>query len=228
MLSEPQWRDAAAMLPFLTDPTAAATHAFVSQATHMRFPAAATIFEEGDLCRAFAILAAGRVRVFKIGETGREITLYRFARGESCILTASCILSERQFPAIATVEEPAEAFVVSHTTFQGWVDAFPPWRSYVFQLLSQRLATVMAVVDEVAFRRMDVRIAELLLSRPASAGAVLTLTHQQIAAELGSSREVISRILADFAAGGLVQVARGSVTILDRPGLARRAELLAR
>lgn len=98
------------------------------------------------------MLTRGQVRVFTIGETRREITLYRFSRGESCILTVSCILSDRQFPAIA-------------------------------------------------------------------------LTHQQIAAELGSSREVVSRILADFAANGLVQVARGIVVVLDRCGLERRADL---
>ena len=227
MLSEPQWRSAALVLPFLAEPTEAVTRAFVGQANLLRFPAAATVFAEGDQCSAFAILAHGRVRVFKIGETGREITLYRFARGESCILTASCILSDRQFPAIATVEEPVEAFVVPHTVFQHWVDTFPAWRTYVFQLLAQRLATVMAILDEVAFQRMDVRIAAFLLRRlPAETNALtLTLTHQQIAAELGSSREVISRILADFVACGLVHVARGSVTILDRDGLQRRAEL---
>ena len=104
MLNETEWRDAAAMLPFLADRAAEVTRAFVGQATLMRFPAAATVFEEGDLCSAFAVLASGQVRVFKIGETGREITLYRFGRGESCILTASCILSDRQFPAIDTVE----------------------------------------------------------------------------------------------------------------------------
>jgi CRP/FNR family transcriptional regulator len=225
MLNETEWRDAAAMLPFLADPAAAATRAFVAQATVMRFPTAATIFEEGDLCSAFAILARGEVRVFKIGETGREITLYRFARGESCILTASCILSDRQFPAIATVEEPAEAYVLPHTVFRSWVDAFPPWRDYVFQLLSRRLATVMAVIDEVAFRRMDVRIVEFLLRRLPADGAALSLTHQQIAAELGTSREVVSRILADVAAGGVLQIARGSVVVLDRAGLERRAGL---
>ncbi len=223
MLNENEWRDAAAMLPFLADPRSPVTRAFVGQAALMRFPAAATVFEEGDICSAFAILARGRVRVFKIGETGREITLYRFARGESCILTASCILSERQFPAIATVEEPAEAFVVPHHVFQGWVDAHPPWRAYVFALLSQRLSTVMSVIDEVAFRRMDVRVAQFLLAQPPAAGAALALTHQQIGAELGTSREVVSRLLADFAAAGLVLVARGSLTILDRAGLGRRA-----
>jgi CRP/FNR family transcriptional regulator, anaerobic regulatory protein len=221
MLNETEWRNAAAMLPFLADPAAEVTQAFVAQATLMRFPAAATVFEEGDVCSAFAILTRGQVRVFKIGETGREITLYRFGRGESCILTASCILSDRQFPAIATVEEPVEALVLPHTVFQRWVDQYPPWRDYVFQLLSQRLATVLAVVDEIAFRRLDVRIAEFLL-RQQPTGAALTLTHQQIAAELGTSREVVSRILADFAAGGLLQVTRGSITLLDRTALARR------
>jgi CRP/FNR family transcriptional regulator len=222
MLNATEWRDAAAMLPFLVDPAAEVTRAFVGHATLMRFPAAATVFEEGDLCSAFAILVRGQVRVFKIGETGREITLYRFGRGESCILTASCILSDRQFPAIATVEDPAEAFVLSPTVFQGWVDQYPPWRNYVFQLLSQRLAAVLAIVDEIAFRRMDVRIAEFLLRRQ-PAGDALALTHQQIAAELGTSREVVSRILADFSGTGLIQVARGSIAVLDRAGLARRA-----
>jgi CRP/FNR family transcriptional regulator len=223
MLNETEWRDAAAMLPFLADRNAPVTQAFIAQATLLRFPVAATVFEEGDLCSAFAILARGRVRVFKIGETGREITLYRFARGESCILTASCILSDRQFPAIATVEEAADAFVLPHTVFQGWIERFPPWRDYLFQLLSERLATVMAVVDEVAFRRMDVRIAEFLLHGLPGGGDTLALTHQQVAAELGTSREVVSRILADFAAGGLIQLTRGSITVLDRTRLERRA-----
>ncbi len=223
MLSEAEWHYAAEVLPFLADRDAPVTRAFVDQATLLRFPAAATVFEEGDRCSAFAVLARGRVRVFKIGATGREITLYRFDRGESCILTASCILSEHRFPAIAVVEEPAEAFVVANNVFQSWVETYGPWRDYLFQLLSQRLATVMAVIDEVAFRRMDVRIAELLLRRLPPGASEVPLTHQQIADELGTSREVVTRILSDFAAGRLVQVSRGSIALLDRAGLERRA-----
>lgn len=223
MLSQHEWREAAGFLPFLADPTTAVCQTFIAQAASLRLPAKATIFEEGDRCNAFAILAQGRVRVFKIGETGREITLYRFGRGESCILTVSCILSQHAFPAIAVVEEPAIAFVVPHNVFQDWIDTFPPWRTYVFQLLSRRLATVMAVVDEVAFRRVDARLAEFLLRHAPPDGAPLLLTHQQIAAELGTSREVVSRILADFVAAGLVQASRGSLSVLDRAGLQRRA-----
>lgn len=224
MLSEAEWRDAVGLLPFLTDPTTAISRDFIRQATLLRFPAGTTVFEEGDTCRAFTILLSGQVRVFKIGETGREITLYRFGRGQSCILTASCILSERQFPAIATVEQDTVAFVIPHPLFQRWIGDYEPWRSFVFHLLAQRLAMVMAILDEVAFRRMDVRVAEFLLrSRPAD-GAPLVLTHQQIAAELGSAREVVSRILADFASAGQIQLGRGSMTILDPKGLERRMQ----
>jgi CRP/FNR family transcriptional regulator, anaerobic regulatory protein len=197
MLTDAQWRDAVALLPFLGDRQSAIARAFIGHASLASIPVGATIFEEGDVCSAFAVLLSGHVRVFKIGETGREITLYRFARGESCILTASCILSDQQFPAIAAAEEPCAALLVPHTIFQRWVDEHPPWRAYVFQLLSRRLALVMAVLDEVAFRRMDARIAELLIARLAEGQSAVNLTHQQIAAELGTSREVVSRILAD-------------------------------
>lgn len=222
MLTSDQLKIAADMLPFLEDEGAPLTRDFVAQATLFRLPVGTTVFEEGDLCSSFAILASGQVRVFAIGETGREITLYRFARGESCILTASCILSEQQFPALATVEEDSQAFIIPHHTFQHWIDVHQPWRTYVFQMLARRLSTVMAVLDEVAFRRMDTRIAELLLRRAAVDQSTINLTHQQIAAELGSSREVISRILADFAAEGMIESGRGNITIRDRQRLMRR------
>ena len=99
-----------------------------------------------------------------------------------------------------------------------------PWREFVFDLLSQRLASVMAVVDEVAFRRMDSRVASLLLER-ARRGNPIKVTHQEIAAELGSSREVISRLLDDFKDRGLVNVRRGEVEVLDAEGLEERVKV---
>ncbi|GAB4112560.1 MAG: Crp/Fnr family transcriptional regulator [Roseiflexaceae bacterium] len=223
MLTAAQHQQAIPIVPFLHDPARPITKAFIQQTNLLRFPAGTTVFSEGDVCSAFTILASGHVRVFKIGETGREITLYRFARGESCILTASCILGDQQFPAIAVVEQAAEAFVIPHTIFQHWIGEYPEWRNYLFALLSRRLAGVMSVLDEVAFRRMDVRIAEFLLRQISPHQATLNLTHQQIAAELGTSREVVSRILADFAESHLVEVHRGAITILDTAGLQRRS-----
>jgi CRP/FNR family transcriptional regulator len=114
---------------------------------------------EGDQADAVALLISGVVRVYKIGESGREITLYRFGKGGSCILTPHAILSRKSFPAIATVEKEAEAVMIPADVFRKWVKRHDPWREFVFDLLSERLSTVMAVVDEVVFQRIDRRVA---------------------------------------------------------------------
>jgi CRP/FNR family transcriptional regulator len=158
------------------------------------------------------------VRVYQIGESGREVTLYRFHPGESCVLTANAILTRQTFPAIATVEQEAEAILIPAETFRDWVQRHDLWRDFFFDLVSQRLASVMSLVDEVAFRRLDMRIAALLLERAALQNPI-RITHQEIAAELGSSREVISRILEDLADRGLVRPERGSISIEDPAGL---------
>lgn len=197
---------------------------FMQAAFLSRVPAGRDIFVEGDACGAIALLLSGVVRVYKIGETGREITLYRFGRGESCILTTNAILSQQPFPAIATVEQEAEAIMIPADVFRDWVNRYDLWREFVFALLSQRLASVMALVDEVAFRRMDARVATLLLER-SQTGNPIRITHQQIASELGSSREVISRILEDFASRGLIHASRGAVEVLDFENLQTRSSV---
>jgi CRP/FNR family transcriptional regulator len=197
---------------------------FQRAAFHVRIPAGRDVFVEGDQVESIALLLSGTVRVYRIGENGREITLYRFGLGESCILSANAILSQKSFPAIATVEQEAEAVMIPADVFRGWVRRYDLWRDFVFDLLSQRLASVMEIVDEVAFRRMDARIAGLLVQRARRQNPV-RITHQEIAAELGSSREVISRLLEDFARQGLIIAGRGEVEVLDATGLESRAAM---
>lgn len=197
---------------------------FMNAAFLSRVPAGRDIFVEGDACGAIALLLSGVVRVYTIGETGREITLYRFGYGESCILTANAILSQQPFPAIATVEQAAEAIMIPANDFRDWVGRYSLWREFVFDLLSQRLASVMALVEEVAFRRMDARVAKLLLERSQTHNPI-RITHQQIASELGSSREVISRIVEDLASQGVIRSARGVVEVLDFAGLQKRSNV---
>lgn len=209
-------------LPFLGRAEADHLRDFKQVAFSVRIPAGKDVFVEGDAANAIALLLSGVVRVYKIGETGREITLYRFGQGESCILTANAILSRQTFPAIATVEHEAEAVMIPAEKFRLWVKRWDAWRDFVFELLSQRLASVLTLVDEVAFQRMDARVAHLLLQREVG-GEVIAITHQEIAAELGSSREVISRILEDFAERGLVRTARGTVEVVDNEKLRQRA-----
>jgi CRP/FNR family transcriptional regulator len=191
---------------------------FQENAFFARIPKGRDIFTEGDQVDAIALLISGVVRVYKIGYTGREITLYRLGNGESCILTANAILSQKSFPAVATVEKDAEAVMIPSDTFRDWVSRYSLWREFVFELLSHRLLSVMEIIEEVAFRRMDARTASLLyeLGRKSD---VIHITHQEIAAELGSSREVISRILEDFSSAGMVRITRGAIKILDQEAL---------
>ena len=222
MIDREQFERVARALPVLRGADAALLREFREKAFLARIPAGRDVFVEGARADTIALLLSGTVRVYKIGETGREITLYRFGLGQSCILTANAILNQQSFPAIATVEQDAEAAIVMAEDFRDWVDRYDAWRAFVFDLLSQRLSGVLDIVEEVVFQRMDTRLAAFLLER-AQRQNPLHITHQEIAAELGSAREVISRILEDFAAQGLIAPQRGMVEVLDRQGLQRRA-----
>jgi len=219
MIDQNQVKRISHALPILQQADAQLVREFQQSAFLARIPAGHDVFLEGDQVEAIALLISGVVRVYKIGETGREITLYRFGNGQSCILTANAILSQKTFPAIATVEKEAEAVMIPAAIFRAWVVSYDLWREFVFDLLSQRLSSVMAIVDEIAFRRMDARVASLLLTRVQLQNP-LRITHQKIAAELGSSREVISRLLEDFSERGLIRSGRGEIEVLDKEGLA--------
>jgi CRP/FNR family transcriptional regulator len=222
MIDLNQYNRISRALPILARADSQLAHEFQQAASLAHIPAGRDIFVEGDRVDAIALMLSGVVRVYKIGETGREITLYRFGLGESCILTANAILSDKSFPAIASVEQDAEAVMIPTETFRAWVRRYDIWREFVFDLLSQRLSSMMEIVDEVAFQRMDVRVAVWLLNQ-AKVQNPMRITHQQIAAELGSSREVISRLLEDFASTGLIHAGRGTVEILDFEGLKARS-----
>ncbi len=214
MIDSSQYNRIAKALPVLQLADATFIREFKQETFFSRIPAGHDVFLEGDRVEAIALLISGVVRVYKIGETGREITLYRFGNGSSCILTANAILSQKTFPAVATVEQEAEAVMIPADAFREWVRRYDTWREFVFELLSQRLSTVMAIVDEVVFQRMDKRVAALLLKQAKSQNP-LRITHQEIASELGSSREVISRLLEDFVSDGSIRSGRGTVEVLN-------------
>jgi CRP/FNR family transcriptional regulator len=222
VIDQEQYSRLAHVLTILRRADSQLVREFQQNAYLARIPAGRDVFVEGDRANALALLISGTVRVYKIGETGREITLYRFGHGESCILTANAILSHGSFPAIATVEREAEVVMIPAEAFRDWVRRYDLWREFVFDLFSQRLALVMAVVDEVAFRRMDARLATFLLNQ-SKVQNPLRITHQEIAAELGSSREVISRLIEDLVSEGLVHSKRGMIEILDFESLESRA-----
>lgn len=197
----------------------------LTQGKHISLLADQFICLEGDLCNQLPIIISGSVRIYKIGESGREITLYHLEQGDSCIMTASCIISQKKFPAFAISETEVEAIIIPANKLREWVRYNPPWQEYIFGLLSQRLANVIEIVEEVAFRRMDCRIASYLLNNSDNNSKTLRITHEAIAQELGSSREVISRILKTFEGQGLLSLSRGIIQLKSCQELEKIAQL---
>lgn len=181
----------------------------------IRLPKGHNICHEGDRCSHLALLTLGSARVFKLAESGREITLYRIEPGECCILTASCMLSGRDFPANASAESEVEAVVLPETQVHRWMNSSESWRRFLWNLLAVRLGEVIGLVEEVAFRRIDQRLGEYLTNLAGEKGGVVQATHSQIAADLGTSREVVSRVLKDFEMRGLLRLARGRIELED-------------
>jgi len=194
---------------------------FVGNSVVQTLAPGAVISNEGDSCSYFTFIINGSVRVFKVSESGKEITLYRLNKGDSCILTASCILSASKFPAISVAEAEVDGILVPANVFRNWVESFRFWRKYVYDLMAERLNSVITIVEEVAFKRMDARIAEFILERSLRSGNILNLTHKDIAYELGTAREVVSRLLKDFEKKGIIKLERGQINIIDVSKLKR-------
>jgi CRP/FNR family transcriptional regulator len=175
-------------------------------------PPRTRIYSEGDACQTIAFVLSGEIRVYKSSETGREITLYEIGKGETCILNASCILSKTSYPANAVTLTEVSVLLVPSSDFFRMVVAYEEMRDFVFSLLSQRLAAVMELVEEVAFGRMDQRLMDYLIEK--SENNKLETTHQKIANDLGTSREVVSRLLKDFEHRQMVGLSRSSIILL--------------
>lgn len=181
------------------------------------------LVREGRQCAALPFVVEGVLRVYKVSRGGRELTLYRIARGESCVLTATCILDGGSFPAVAEAETASQAVLVPAPLLARLVDEHREWRRFVFGLYAKRLESVITLVEEVAFQRVDARLAAWLLARAGGSPPAAAVTHAGMAAELGTSREVVSRVLEDFRAQGIVETLRGKVKVLDPAALRERA-----
>jgi CRP/FNR family transcriptional regulator len=187
--------------------------------TLVTLPAGATVFREGCRCDSYLLVLQGSVRVQKVSESGREIVLYRVESGQSCVLTTSCLLACERYSAEGVTETPVEAVALPQSLFQELVASSGGFRSFVFASYAERISGLLMLIDAIAFGRMDGRLAARLLELADRDGSV-GLTHQAIAAELGTAREVISRLLKEFERKGLLSLGRGRIEILA-PGALR-------
>jgi CRP/FNR family transcriptional regulator, anaerobic regulatory protein len=209
--------------PFFATLSPQARSAILGRAVSKTLAHKQVLARDGGECSFLPFVLAGTLRIYKGSEAGREITLYRIERGESCILSATCILNGGSFPAIAEAEGETEVLLVPAKLLTEYVDSNPDWRRFLFGLYAKRLDEVLSLVDEVAFHHMDARLASYLLRNASGQPSSVGRTHVQIADELGTSREVVTRILRDFEADGMIATSRGSIQVLRPEVLQERA-----
>ena len=192
----------------------------LAAATMMHLPAGTVMFDENQPCRGFPLLLSGSIRVIKAAPNGRELQLYQVVPGESCILTSSCLLGHTRYHARGIAEQTLEMVLLPAATFQFLIGTQEAFRSYVFHLFSDRLTDLMQLVSAVAFQKLDQRLAHLLANKPSPIHA----THQALADELGSAREIVSRLLKGYAEQGWVKLGREQIEITDKAALKKLAE----
>ena len=209
------WRDILPALETGADQTALE---LFDSSNVITVPANTTVFSQGDACKHYLIVLDGKLKVFTRAENGREIVLYHLSSGDSCVLTTSCLFSHKNYPAEGQTETRVKALAIPSTKFETALQQSASFRAQVFSALSSHLSDMIVLVEEVAFGKLDVRLAKHLLAHR-DKNDTLTATHQNIATELGSAREVISRQLKELESKGLVEVNRGKILIRDVAGL---------
>jgi len=192
--------------------------AIVERLEQVVIPANTTLFRQGDSCQNYLLILSGSVKVFTRAENGREIVLYHISTGNSCVLTTSCLLSSEDYPAEGVTETDIIAVVIPAMVFDEYIALSASFRKLVFNSYGDRLAALIALVEEISFSKLDVRLAKFLLEN-SSVNTPLITTHQALATELGSAREVISRQLKEFEKKGWVKLSRGKIEIMNQIAL---------
>jgi CRP/FNR family transcriptional regulator len=191
----------------------------LAEAELRHVPAGAVLFDAKQPCRGFPLLLEGAVRVTMHAPSGREIQLYRVEPGQGCILSGGCLLGHSDYAARGIAEQEVTLLNLPPALFNALLLEHEPFRRFVFGMYGERLAEVMQLVEEVAFRRLDERLAQMLIHR----GPVIESTHQKLADELGSVREIVSRLLRSFEMRGWVKLERERITLADPQSLAALA-----
>jgi CRP/FNR family transcriptional regulator len=222
MITQDEFRQLARFYPVLTQMSPPVQAALAADGQRLALPRDRLLFDMESRCASFLMLTAGSIRVTRLAAAGREILLYRLEPGDSCILTVSCLLGQADYPARGVVETDLVGYAISRPMFNRLLAESEPFRAFVFHFFAERVANLMALLEGVAFGQLDQRLAELLGKR----GPVIQTTHQKLADELGSVREVVSRILKDFESQSLVQLQRGRIRVVDQQALAQIASPL--
>jgi CRP/FNR family transcriptional regulator, anaerobic regulatory protein len=199
------------IFPYFRNASSPVVREIVSKSQYKAVPNNMMLQMEGLPCDRIGFVLSGGKRVFKTSETGREITIYEIEPGEICILNAACIVANTVYPANIVTLSPVEMLILSAKEFRGMIANFDELRSFTFQLISQNFSAIIELIEEIVFRKMDERLTEYLIEK--SENGKLKTTHQKIASDLGTAREVVTRLLGDFEKKGLVHLSKNLIRL---------------
>lgn len=187
-----------------------------SSAWLQQFEAGAVIMDQNQNCSGVIFVLSGIIKILKISDDGREMTLYRIGRGETCVLTVACLLGtgDVPFPVSAYAEQDSSAVLVPVETFRKLFYESPSVQKFIFSSMSAKFYSVLGLLESVTFKRTSDRLMDFLITKTAGGTYPLYATHEAIASELGTAREVVSRLLKDLENNGIVKLSRGKILLL--------------
>ncbi len=198
----------------------ALARALEREAVALERPAGTVLFDLGSPCSGLLVLEHGLIRVSRLADDGRELQLYRIEPGETCVLTVSCLLGRADYPARGVADRAVSGVYIPAPLFERLSAASAPFRDFVFRAFSERVTSLVELAAAVTFGHLDRRLAHALLERVRTSGRiVLEVTHAELAAELASARESVSRMLGGFADAGVLEQGRGTIKVLDKSRL---------
>jgi len=212
-----------AAFPALAKAPPATVERLAAKSLHRRVPAGTVMFNERTPCTGFPLVLGGAVRAGTRRSNGRELQLYRVKPGESCLVSGSCLLGETAYPASGFAESEVELLIVPPAEFRSLVAEDEAFRAFVFSEFGERMATLMQLVEAIAYQKLDQRLAALLIERGSGGRTTVQATHQALADDLGSVREIVTRLLRSFEDRGIVELGRERITLRDPAALAALA-----
>jgi CRP/FNR family transcriptional regulator len=214
MINEKQIKRLFDLYPVLSEVDQELLTHVLSNAKLVTLKAGTVIFEELQPCNAFPFILSGNIRVYKQSVNGRELSLYNVTPGDACVVTAGCLLGDEPYNASGLAKMDSMLVMMTANDFENLLSS-KVFREFIFSLFSKRISELMQLVEEVAFQRLDRRLASLLLRR----GRYIKMSHQELADELGTVREMITRVLKSFSDTGLITLGREWIEIHDESAL---------
>lgn len=214
MLDEKIINDLRMAFPFINE-LGSKQNQFMSVLYHQKIEPEMIILDEIHKCSGVILVLSGLIRIYKLSEEGKAITLYRIGRGETCTLTVACILGtgDVPFPVSASAEQTSEAVFIPTEIFRKFFFEIPSIQKFFFSSMAAKFYSVLGLLEDITFKRTSDRLMDFLLTKTAAGTYPLYATHEAIASELGTAREVISRLLKEMENNGIVDLSRGKIIL---------------